>query len=66
MARGGIYLPYFRMPYSTSHNFRATHRGKGSFLYFDLHVDLRDPVDLAPKGMNPSKELAPNGYYAAY
>lgn len=50
----------------SAHNFRATHRGKGSFLYFDLLVDLRDPVDLAPKGMDPNKELAPNGFYAAY
>ena len=50
----------------SSHNFRATHRGKGSFLYFDLHVDLRDPVDLAPKGMKLSNELAPNAFFAAY
>ena len=45
-----------------AHAPRATHRGRGSFLYFDLHVEQRDPMDLAPNGMGNT----PNGYRARY
>lgn len=51
-----------KIGFYSSHAPRATHRGRGNFLFFDLHVELHDPMDLAPNGMGN----APNGYTAQY